>query len=54
MRDALRPVLRQFGTLFVTFTDIIQDFNNDKWMSGWVRDDLQASHYVCSWKVPNR
>ena len=54
MRDALRPVLRQFGTLFVTFTDIIQAFNNDKWMSGWVRDDLQASHYVCSWKVPNR
>ena len=34
--------------------DIIQSFNNDKWMAGWVRDDLQASHYVCSWKVPNR
>ena len=104
MRDALRPTLRQFGLLFVTFTDIIQAracrsshtsahaykqmcthnartrarahrerhahvlthahtrapavalqaFNNDKWMAGWVRDDLQGSHYVCSWKVPNR
>ena len=32
----------------------VQAFNNDKWMAGWVRDDLQASHYVCSWKVPNR
>ena len=32
----------------------MQAFNNDKWMAGWVRDDLQASHYVCSWKVPNR
>ena len=32
----------------------LQAFNNDKWMAGWVRDDLQGSHYVCSWKVPNR
>jgi hypothetical protein len=104
VRDALRQTLRQFGLLFVTFTDIIQAracctcmcahtqahmhekrcaritharahretcaraharthappavalqaFNNDKWMAGWVRDDLQGSHYVCSWKVPNR
>ena len=32
----------------------LQAFNNDKWMAGWMRDDLQGSHYVCSWKVPNR
>ena len=32
----------------------LQAFNNDKWMAGWVRDDLEASHYVCSWRVPHR
>ena len=34
--------------------DIIQSFNNDKWIGGWVRDDLLSSHSVCVWKVPHR
>ena len=54
VRDALRPTMRRFGTILVTFSDLIQGFNNDKWIASWVRDDLLSSHYVCSWKVPHR
>ena len=50
VRDALRPTIRRFGTILVTFSDVIQGFNNDKWIAAWVREDLLASHHVCAWK----
>ena len=53
-RAAIRPHLRGFGRLFITFWDKIfwdKKADNGVYLAEWIREDFLQTHYVCSWQI---
>lgn len=49
-RERFRPLIQNFGVIFLVFWSTFMGYDNDAYMLRWLDDSLWATHNVLAWK----